>query len=123
MGFLRNLFGSSGKPKPGKVITVYDDTFEAEVLRNNLPVVVDFWASWCMPCQVMSGLMSELAKEYADKIKVAKMNVDQCMNTAQAFGICSIPTVIFFSNGKVVDQVVGLMPKGDLIRRFDRLIQ
>ncbi|UCE20524.1 MAG: thioredoxin [Gemmatimonadota bacterium] len=100
---------------------MYDDNFEAEVLKSDLPVVVDFWATWCRPCQVMSGLMSELAKEYAGRVNVYKMNVDQCRGTAQAFGIRSIPTVILFKSGAAVDRVVGLMPKDELAKKFDAL--
>ena len=77
MGFMRNLLVARKRPKPGKVAAVFDDTFEDEVLKSHLPVVVYFWASWCMPCQVMSGLLNELAKEYANGVKVLKMNVDQ----------------------------------------------
>lgn len=121
MGFLKRLFHSKGDAKPGKVNPLYDDTFEAEVLKSELPVVVDFWATWCMPCQVMSGLMSELAREYAGRVNVFKMNVDQCRGTSQAFGIRSIPTVIFLKGGKAVDQVTGLMPKDALAKKFDAL--
>lgn len=121
MGILNKLFGSGGPPKPGKVNAIFDEDFEMEVLKSELPVVVDFWATWCMPCQVMGGLMSELAKEYAEKVKVFKMNVDQCRGTAQTFGIRSIPTVICFYDGKPIDQVVGLLPKDELAQRFERL--
>lgn len=121
MGFLKRLLGSDDTSKPGKVRPVYDDTFEAEVLKSDVPVVVDFWATWCMPCQVMSGLMSELARENAGQICVLKMNVDQCRVTAQAFGIRSIPTILFFHNGKPVDQVVGLMPKNELAKKFEQM--
>ena len=121
MGILNKLFGSGGPEKPGKVNAIFDEDYEMEVMKSDLPVVVDFWATWCMPCQVMGGLMSELAKEYAEKVKVFKMNVDQCRETAQSFGIRSIPTVIFFHHGKPVDQVVGLLPKDELMRKFDAL--
>jgi len=122
MGLLNKLFGSDKTPKPGKANAIFDEDFETDVLKSDLPVVVDFWATWCMPCQVMSGLMSELAKEYAEKVKVVKMDVDQCRGTAQTFGIRSIPTVIFFKNGKPVDQVTGLLPKDELAKKFDGLI-
>ena len=122
MGLLNRILKSKSEPKPGKVIALYDENFEDEVLRGDLPVVVDFWATWCMPCQVMGGLMTELAKEYANRVKVFKMNVDQCRRTAQAFGIRSIPTVVFFSKGKAMDHVVGLVPKNDLVNKFEHLI-
>jgi thioredoxin 1 len=121
MGFLKKLLGTDKAPKPGKVNAICDEDFETEVLRSDLPVVVDFWATWCMPCQVMSGLMSELAKEYAEKVNVFKMNVDQCRGTAGIFGIRSIPTVLFFKDGKPVDQVVGLLPKDELAKKFDAI--
>jgi len=123
MGFLKNFLGSRKEVKPGRVVSVYDDTFEAEVLRSDLPVVVDFWASWCMPCQVMSGLMNELAKEYGGRIKVLKMNVDESRNTAAHFGIRSIPTVLFFRDGRKVGEIVGLLHKNDLALKFDRLLE
>lgn len=123
MGFLKRLFGSDGAPKPGKVSAIYDDEFEIKVLKSDRPVVVDFWATWCRPCQVMSGLVNEVAKEYASRINVFKMNVDQCRATAQTFGIRSIPTVLFFCNGKPVDQVVGLIPKDELVKKFARLLE
>ena len=121
MGLLNRILKSKNEPKPGKVVALYDESFEDEVLKSDLPVVIDFWATWCMPCQVMGGLMSELAKEYSEQVKVFKMNVDQCRGTAQAFGIRSIPTVLFFKNGEAVDHVVGLMPKDELAKKFERV--
>jgi thioredoxin len=122
MGFLNKIFKSKSESRSGKVVPIHDDVFEDEVLKSDLPVVVDFWATWCMPCQVMGGLMSELAKEYSERVRVFKMNVDQCRGTAQAFGIRSIPTVIFFKNGKAVDHAVGLMPKDELAKKFERIL-
>jgi thioredoxin 1 len=106
----------------GKVVAVHDDAFAAEVLKSEAPVVVDFWATWCMPCQVMGGLMSELTKECAGRIRVMKMNVEENRETAQRLSIRSIPTVLFFKEGRPVDQVVGLMPKNDLAEKFERLL-
>lgn len=122
MGLLNRIFKSTSEPKPGKILAVCDGDFEAVVLKSERPVVVDFWASWCKPCQVMGGLMSELAQEYAGSVSVFKMNVDQCRGTAQAFGIRSIPTVVFLKDGKAVDQVTGLMPKDELAKKFESLI-
>ncbi len=120
MGLLKNFFGSGEGERPGKIVTVYDDSFEAEVLKSDIPVVVDFWATWCMPCQVMGGLMSELAREYAGHVKVCKINVDECRATAQTYNIRSIPTIILFKNGKPLEQITGLVPKNGLIERFER---
>ena len=123
MRFLKNLFVARKKPKPGKVAAVFDNTFEDEVLKSHLPVVVDFWASWCMPCQVMSGLLNELAKEYANRVKVLKMNVDQNRSYPGQLQIRSIPTVFFFKDGSIVDKVVGVLPKSALTQKFDRLLK
>lgn len=121
MGFLKSIFGSGGEDHAGKVVAVYDDTFTSEVLNSDMPVAADFWATWCMPCQVMGGLMSELAREFAGRIKVCKINVDQCRATAQSYNIRSIPTIILFRNGKPVDHIAGLIPKNALTEKFESM--
>lgn len=95
-----------------KVIT--DASFEADVLRSDKPVLVDFWAVWCGPCKMLSPLVDAVAIEYADKLVVAKMNVDENPLTPQKFGIRGIPTLLLFKNGKLAAQKVGAMSRAQL---------
>jgi thioredoxin 1 len=88
-----------------------DANFEAEILKSDIPTMVDFWAPWCGPCHVIAPVIEELAKEYAGKVKVAKMNVDENPATAPRYGIRGIPTVILFKDGQVFDQIVGAVPR------------
>jgi thioredoxin 1 len=89
------------------VITVEDRTFEQEVLKSDIPVLVDFWAVWCQPCKAIAPVVDALAAKYRGKLKVAKMDVDQHQMVPQQFGIRSIPTLLLFKGGRVVDTVVG----------------
>lgn len=98
----------------GNVNELSDDTFEAEVLKSSEPVLVDFWAPWCGPCRMIAGVVEELATENSGTVKVAKINIDDSPNTAQAYGVNSIPTLIIFKNGEVVDRFVGVQPKNRL---------
>lgn len=95
-------------------IKLTDQNFEQEVLRADLPVLVDFWASWCGPCQMLAPVIAEIAEEYAGKVKVGKVNVDEQPNLANRYGIASIPTVMLFKNGEVVNTSLGYRPKNDL---------
>jgi thioredoxin 1 len=88
-----------------------DGNFKPEILKSEIPAVVDFWAPWCGPCQVIAPVIEELAKEYAGKVKVAKMNVDENPATPSRYGIRGIPTVILFKEGQVLDQIVGAVSK------------
>lgn len=100
-----------------------DKTFEDEVIKSSMPVLIDFWAEWCGPCKVLSPIVDELANEYAGKaIKIAKINVDENSQTASKFGIMSIPTLLFFKNGKVVEQLVGVQSRDDLKNKIEKLI-
>lgn len=92
------------------------DNFEEEVLKSDIPILVDFWATWCGPCQMLSPIIAELAEEYAGKIKVGKVNTDEEGALAQKFGIMSIPTVMFFRDGEVVETLVGFRPKDDFVK-------
>lgn len=96
-----------------------DKNFESEVLQASGPVLVDFWAPWCGPCRQIAPIVEQLASENAGAIKVGKLNVDEASNTAQTYGVSSIPTLIFFKDGDVVDRIVGLQPKSRLQERID----
>lgn len=101
-----------------------DGNFEKEVLKSTEPVLVDFWASWCGPCQVMGPVIEELASEYAGKgAKVGKMNVDEESATPQKYNVMSIPTLVIFKNGKPMDQMIGVQKKEDIKKRLDGLLK
>jgi thioredoxin 1 len=95
--------------------TVTDASFAADVLGADKPVIVDFWAEWCGPCRMVSPILEEIATEYADKITVAKLNVDENPKTAASYGITSIPTMNVYSGGEVVKTIIGAKPKAALL--------
>jgi len=103
-------------------IDVSDGNFKSEVLESDIPVLVDFWAPWCGPCQMVGPVLDELDKEMDGKIKIAKLNVDENQETASAYGVLSIPTMILIKNGKKVDQVVGALPKAQLKSFLEKAI-
>jgi thioredoxin 1 len=98
---------------------VTDSTFEAEVLQNDLPVLVDFWAPWCGPCRAIGPVVEELAQEYEGKLSIVKMNVDENPSTPSKYGIRAIPTLILFKGGEVVEQVTGAVSKTSLKQMID----
>ena len=96
------------------IMEIADSSFDAEVLQSEKPVLVDFWAPWCGPCRAIEPLVEELAETYGDKFKFARCNVDENPITPTKYGIKSIPTLIFFKQGKVLDKIVGIVPKSKL---------
>jgi thioredoxin 1 len=96
-------------------VEVTDANFDAEVIKSEVPVIVDFWAEWCAPCRMVTPLLEEIAQDYAGRIKVAKLNVDDNREIATRFDIMSIPTVLLFREGEPVKQVVGALPKDLLV--------
>jgi thioredoxin 1 len=103
-----------------KVVT--DETFETEVLQNAKPVIVDYWAEWCGPCRMVAPVLEEIATEYAEKIDVVKLNIDQNPKVAQRYQIMAIPTMSVFQGGEVVKQIVGAKPKAALLRELAEFI-
>jgi thioredoxin 1 len=104
------------------VLEVSDATFDQEVLRNEQPVLVDFWAVWCGPCKAIAPIVDGIATTYAGKLKVAKVNVDQNAATPSRFGIRGIPALLFFKGGKVADQIVGYVPQDVIEEKIQRLL-
>ncbi len=105
-----------------KPLNITDDTFEQEVLQSDTPVIVDFWATWCGPCKMIAPILEEVAAEYSDKVKVVKLDVDANNKTAGKYNIMSIPSLLFFKGGEMVDQVVGAIPKAQLTARLDKVL-
>jgi thioredoxin 1 len=104
----------------GKIMEISDSTFEQEVLQSEVPVLVDFWAPWCGPCRAIAPIVDELANEYADKLKVAKCNVDDNPKTPSRYGIRAIPTLIIFKGGNVSEQITGAVAKSQIAAAVDK---
>ena len=100
-------------------IALTDDNFSDEVLSAEMPVLVDFWATWCGPCRMIAPIVEELSSEYEGKAKVCKLDVDTAQKTAAEFGIRSIPTLLIFKEGKVADQLIGVVPKQQITEKLD----
>ncbi len=105
-----------------KPITFTDDNFETEALKSDIPVVVDFWAEWCGPCRMIAPIIEELSEQYQGKIKVGKLDVDQNPQVAIKYGVRSIPTVLFFKNGEVVNTIIGAVPKTVFSEKISTLL-
>ena len=106
------------RPFPDHPVVVADRDFSQEVLASPLPVLLDCWAAWCGPCKMIAPLLEQMAGEYAGRLKVAKLNVDENPATASRYGIQSIPTLLLFKGGEVVDTLVGAVPREEIARRL-----
>jgi thioredoxin 1 len=105
----------------GALLHVTDADFEQQVLKSEVPALVDFWAAWCGPCRTVGPVVEELAGEYKDKVKVAKLNVDDNKQTPSKYGVKGIPTLMLFKDGKVVDQIVGAVSKNKIKDMLDKV--
>jgi len=99
-------------------VTITGSNFESEVKNSAIPVLIDFWASWCGPCRMIAPFMDQLADEYADRIKIGKVNVDEEQELAGIHGIASIPTMVVYQNGNIVNQKTGALPKNEIEKLF-----
>ncbi|GII63342.1 thioredoxin-1 [Sphaerisporangium krabiense] len=106
----------------GEIKSVTDATFEAEVLKSDKPVLVDFWAEWCGPCRQVAPILQEIATEHADKLSIVKINIDENPETPRDYGVLQIPTLNVYKGGEVVKQIIGAKPKAMLLRELDGVI-
>ena len=104
------------------LLHVNDKSFSSDVLQSDLPVLVDFWATWCQPCKSIGPVVDELAKEYAGRVKIAKLNVDENPATPSQYSVRGIPTLILFKGGKVLEQIVGAVPKTRLVAMIEKAL-
>lgn len=101
-----------------KPVTLTDTNFESEVIKSDIPVLIDFWATWCGPCKAIAPIVEDLANEYSGKVKIGKVDVDENQQTAIKYGIRSIPTLLIVKNGKVKDMIVGAVPKAQIVKKL-----
>ena len=106
----------------GNVSEVNDVTFDQEVLKASVPVLIDFWAPWCGPCKAIAPVVEELAGEYNGRVKIVKMNIDDNPQTPSKYGVRGIPTLMLFKGGSVAEQIVGALPKSRLVHVIDRAL-
>ena len=106
----------------GKEVVLSDANFDEEVIKAETPVIVDFWAEWCGPCRMIGPIVEEIAEEFEGKIKVGKLNVDQNQGTAAKYGIRSIPTLLLFKGGELVEQMVGVQPKNKVVECINKVL-
>ncbi|MDD5154048.1 MAG: thioredoxin [Thermodesulfobacteriota bacterium] len=107
----------------GNVLEVSDSSFETDILKSDKPALVDFWAAWCGPCRAIAPVVKELAEEYADRMRVAKMNVDENPATPSKYGIRAIPTLLFFKDGKLADQITGAVSKNIIESGIKKILE
>ena len=105
-----------------KPLELTSSNFETEVIKSELPVVVDFWATWCGPCRMIAPIVEELAQSYQGRAKIAKLDVDANQDVAMKYKILSIPNVLFFKDGKIVDQIIGAVPKKQFTEKLEKLV-
>lgn len=104
------------------IVQVSDANFESEVLKSTVPVLIDFWAPWCGPCRAIAPIVDQLADEYAGKLKIVKMNVDDNPRTPANYGVRGIPNLILFKDGQVQQQIVGAVPKAHLVKAISTVV-
>jgi len=104
------------------IAQISDDSFDSEVLKSPVPVLIDFWAPWCGPCRAIAPIVEELAGEYAGKLKIVKLNVDDNPRTPARYGVRGIPNLILFKNGEVQQQIVGAVPKAHLVKAISTVV-
>lgn len=102
-----------------KPVTITDENFENEVIKSDVPVLLDFWATWCGPCKAIAPIVEDLANEYNGKVKIGKVDVDDNQQTAIKYGVRSIPTLLIFKDGKVSNSIVGAVPKAQIIQKIN----
>ena len=118
-GAIMGVIRTRGIIMSDNIVTISDSSFDADVIKSDLPVLVDFWAEWCGPCRMIAPLLDELAEEYAGKVKVCKMNVDENAEVPAKFGVRGIPTLLLFVNGEIKAQQVGAVSKNQLLEFVD----
>ncbi len=104
----------------GNVLELNDSTFEAEVVNSSIPVLVDFWATWCGPCRKLGPVVDEISESYEGKVKFVKINVEESLETAKKYSISGLPSLLVFKNGEAVERMAGLMPKSTIISNIEK---